>query len=400
MRTGLNGAVSIEEIHRFVQADRPLFLQQWQRIALAPAPAGAEAERAALIAGFARDAGADHVEIDRVGNVIATVEGSGDRDVTFLATMDDLDSVAAHRRATDRIELTGERLVGPCSQTTSSDATGLGLVRFVEQSQRRFRRLTVAFVLGEETGLTGVRALCEDRADRLGWVIDLMGGVGTISWNAIGFDGINVEFRAEPKHSLYGGVSEVSDAIARFVTAVHADVPPSVGPEPTGPLEEITGPVTIRRINRIAAGEVFNHSPQVGTVGVDVRSTDPAILRELGSATRAGRSRSRGRGRQCHVPRRRPAAGGTASRRGRASAGAGGGTGGARGGRRIGAAAMEQLEHQRRVRVRAGRHRARRPGTRRRPRYRGRVDGRRRGADRVRRGLPVAGTDRRVTCRV
>jgi hypothetical protein len=287
MRTGLNGAVSIEEIHRFVQADRPLFLQQWQRIALAPAPAGAEAERAALIAGFARDAGADHVEIDRVGNVIATVEGSGDRDVTFLATMDDLDSVAAHRRATDRIELTGERLVGPCSQTTSSDATGLGLVRFAEQSQRRFRRLTVAFVLGEETGLTGVRALCEDRADRLGWVIDLMGGVGTISWNAIGFDGINVEFRAEPKHSLYGGVSEVSDAIARFVTAVHADVPPSVGPEPTGPLEEITGPVTIRRINRIAAGEVFNHSPQVGTVGVDVRSTDPAILRELGSATRA-----------------------------------------------------------------------------------------------------------------
>jgi acetylornithine deacetylase/succinyl-diaminopimelate desuccinylase-like protein len=163
----------------------------------------------------------------------------------------------------------------------------LGLIRFAAQSERRFRRLTVAFVLGEETGLTGVRALCEDRADRLGWVIDLMGGVGTISWNAIGFDGVHVEFRAEPKHSLYGGVSEISDAIARFVTAVHADVPPSVGPEPSGPLEQITGPVTVRRVNRISAGEVFNHSPQVGTVGVDVRSTDPAILRELGRSTRA-----------------------------------------------------------------------------------------------------------------
>jgi acetylornithine deacetylase/succinyl-diaminopimelate desuccinylase-like protein len=201
--------------------------------------------------------------------------------------MDDLDSVAAHRLATDRIDVDGERLVGPCTQTTSSDATGLGLVRFAAQGERRFRRLTVAFVLGEETGLTGVRALCEDRADRLGWVIDLMGGIGTISWNAIGFDGLIVEFRAEPKHSLYGGISEVSDAIARFVSAVHADVPPSVGPEPTGPLEEIAGPVSIRRINRIAAGEVFNHSPQLGTVGVDIRSTDPVILRELGAATRA-----------------------------------------------------------------------------------------------------------------
>lgn len=278
--------MSIDEIRRFVQDDRPLFLEQWQQLALHPAPAGAEAERAALIAVFAREAGADQVETDRVGNVIATVEGSGERDVTFLATMDDLDSVAAHRRATDRIELVGDRLVGPCSQTTSSDATGLGLIRFAARSEGRFRRLTVAFVLGEETGLTGVRALCEDRADRLGWVIDLMGGVGTISWNAIGFDGINVEFRAEPKHSLYGGVSEVSDAIARFVTAVHGDVPQSVGPEPSGPLEQITGPVTIRRINRIAAGEVFNHSPQVGTVGVDIRSTDPAILRELGRVTR------------------------------------------------------------------------------------------------------------------
>jgi acetylornithine deacetylase/succinyl-diaminopimelate desuccinylase-like protein len=283
----LNGLVSIEQITRFVEDDRPRFLEQWQQIALVPAPAGAESDRAELIARFARDAGADQVEIDRVGNVVATIDGSGDRDITFLATMDDLDSVAAHRRATDRIEVTGERLVGPCSQTTSSDATGLGLIRFAAQGERRFRRLTVAFVLGEETGLTGVRALCEDRAERLGWVIDLMGGVGTISWNAIGFDGVHVEFRAEPKHSLYGGVSEVSDAIARFVTAVHADVPRSVGPEPSGPLDEITGPVTVRRVNRISAGEVFNHSPQVGTVGVDVRSTDPAILRELGRSTRA-----------------------------------------------------------------------------------------------------------------
>ena len=55
-----------------------------------------------------------------------------------------------------------------------------------------------------------------------------MGGIGTVSWNAIGFAGLEIEFRAEPRHSLYGGVSEVSDAIARLVDrAGRASLPAS-----------------------------------------------------------------------------------------------------------------------------------------------------------------------------
>ena len=265
-------------------AEWNLFLHQWQHLAAVPAPEGGEAERAARIAQFAREAGAQ-VRLDRVGNVVATLEGAGSREVTFLATMDDLASVAACRSATDVLAVAGNRLVGPCTQVTASDATGLALLRYGAR-RRGFARLTVAFVLGEETGLTGIRALCADGTDRLGWVVDLMGGVGTISWNAIGFDGIVVEFAAEPRHSLYGGVSEVSEAIARFVAALHADVPTSVPSEPV-PGQPPVGPLTVRRVNRIAAGEVFNHSPRTGTVGVDLRSTSPDELAALGAATRA-----------------------------------------------------------------------------------------------------------------
>ena len=268
----------------FVESDRALFLRQWQQIALIPAPERAEAERAGLIASFARDAGAE-VSLDRVGNVVATLTGTGSRELTFLATMDDLESVAQARRSSDLLAIDGNRLVGPCTQVTASDATGLALLRYA-QLHRSFGALTVAFVLGEETGLTGVRALCADRGDRLGWVVDLMGGVGTISWNAIGFDGIVVEFSAEPRHSLYGGVSAVTDAIARFVTALHAAVPASVPSEPV-PGVPPSGPLTIRRVNQLAAGEVFNHSPQRGTVGVDLRSTAPDVLSSLGAQTRA-----------------------------------------------------------------------------------------------------------------
>lgn len=264
-------------VHEFVADDAPTLLDEWARIALIAAPEGAEAQRAQLIAELAQAAGADSVEIDRVGNVVASVEGerADGETLTFLATMDDLGSVAAHRMASDVLVRKGDRLVGPCVETTSSDASALSIIRFAARGPRPWRRLLVAFVVGEETGLTGVRALVEDRRDDLGSVIDLMGGVGTVSWNAIGFAGIEVLFGAAPRHSLRGGISEVPDAISRFIAAVHAAVPPNVGDL-----------VSVRRINRLHAGTVFNHSPETGTVGVDIRSTNPDVLAALDSDTR------------------------------------------------------------------------------------------------------------------
>ncbi|MGH8962347.1 MAG: hypothetical protein ACRDWT_14345 [Jatrophihabitantaceae bacterium] len=266
----------------FVEADAARIVQEWKRIALVAAPEGGESARASVIAELAQTAAADHVEIDRAGNVVATLTGDGEQSLTFLATMDDLASVAAHRQRSERIAVDGDRLVGPCVETTSSDASALAIIRFASSRARRFRLLTVAFVLGEETGLSGVRALCTDRGADLGPVVDLMGGVGTISWNAVGFDGVLVEFGTEPRHSLYGGVSEVSDAIARFVTAVHADPPPSVHPESDDP----GAVLSVRRVNQLLAGSVFNHSPATGTVSVDIRSSDPAALARLGQQTR------------------------------------------------------------------------------------------------------------------
>jgi tripeptide aminopeptidase len=266
----------------FVAEDADRILAEWGRIALVPAPLGGEQRRAELIRELAAESGADP-DVDRVGNVVADVDGD-DADgpsYTFLATMDDLDTVAAHRAASDRLERRGDRLIGPATETTSSDASALAILRFVRRSAKPWRRLTIVWVLGEETGLTGVRALVEDRGVELGWVIDLMGGVGTVSWNAIGFAGLDVEFRAAPRHTLYGGVSEVSDAVATFVTDLHAHPLPVHGP----PFD--ADPLSARRVNRISAGSVFNHSPATGVVGVDIRSTDAQLLAELEADTRS-----------------------------------------------------------------------------------------------------------------
>jgi acetylornithine deacetylase/succinyl-diaminopimelate desuccinylase-like protein len=280
MRTGSSpfpAEIDPAPVLAFAQSDTARLLEEWQRIAVIAAPAGHEGERAALVAELARAAGADTVEIDRVGNVVATVGGRdpAGETITFLATMDDLESVAFERSRTDAIGVVGDRVVGPCAETTSSDATALALIRFAVSGQRSWRQLTVAFVVGEETGLTGVRALCADRGGELGLVVDLMGGTGTVSYNAIGFDGVVVEFSAAPRHSLYGGVSEVSEAISRLVAEIHQDVPV---------LDKNVH--TVRRVNQLAAGTVFNHSPSTGTVGIDIRSTDPVVLAALSESTR------------------------------------------------------------------------------------------------------------------
>ncbi|HEY7009792.1 MAG TPA: M20/M25/M40 family metallo-hydrolase [Jatrophihabitantaceae bacterium] len=262
----------------FVAADRDRVLDEWGRIALLPAPLGGEERRAALIADLARASGADHVEIDRVGNVVTWLDGTAadGPTLTFLATMDDLESVAAHRSRSDVLYHADGCMVGPCVETTSSDATALALIRFAAAGQRPWRRLLIVFVLGEETGLTGVRALVDDFGADLGSVVDLMGGIGTVSWNALGFAGLEVSFTTSPRHTLYGGVSEVSDAIARFVRALHDAVP-------SGDDDLIA----VRRVNRIHAGSVFNHSPETGTVSIDIRSVGPDTLDVLDADTRA-----------------------------------------------------------------------------------------------------------------
>jgi tripeptide aminopeptidase len=270
------------DTREFVARDAERLLAEWGSIALIPAPLGAELGRAERIAELVEQSGPDTVTIDRVGNVVATVEGD-DADgetLTILATMDDLGTVAEHRAASDVLHVAGDRFVGPATETTSSDASALSILRFVRSGPKPWRRLILAWVLGEETGLTGVRALVEDHGTALGSVIDLMGGIGTVSWNAIGFAGLEVEFQAAPRHSLYGGISEVSDAIARFVTALHADAFPLHAP----PFQ--ADPLVTRRVNRIHAGSVFNHSPENGLVGVDIRSTDPDLLARVEADTR------------------------------------------------------------------------------------------------------------------
>ncbi|WP_283139275.1 hypothetical protein [Rhizohabitans arisaemae] len=256
-----------------VRADEERMVAEWLAVTEHPAPRGAEAARVAVILDLLRgQSGLDEVRADDQPNVYALRKGRGDGPrVALLATLDDLNSAAALRRNTPVVR-GGNRLVGPCVNTTSSDATVLAVLRHLENfGLRGGGDLLAVFVSGEETGLTGVRRLLRDERGRIDLLVDVMGGIGTISYNAIGRYRLEVRFEGVSRHTLRGGVSEIPGALARTVLRL----------EELAPANDDSGAWRVLRVNGVDAGDVDNHSPASGRLVVDLRGTSQGWLEDM-----------------------------------------------------------------------------------------------------------------------
>ncbi|MEV7232186.1 M20/M25/M40 family metallo-hydrolase [Polymorphospora sp. NPDC051019] len=265
-------------------AQRDQMVADWLAVAARPAPKGAESARLAVVERLLGEPGlVDEVWVDATPNCYArlgTAAGHlpvGRRPrLAVVATVDDLDTVAAlHGRAPARRR--GGRMIGAGVNTTCGDATVLAVLRMARTLGWRPRgEVLVAFVTGEETGLTGARELVGRYAASLDGFIDVMGGVGTVSFNAIGIRHLTVRISGLSRHSLGGGVSAVPDALARLAQRLAARAP-------TPPLDGHR----VLRVNGIHAGEVYNHSPAGGELWVDVRATDQRWLDDAVATVRA-----------------------------------------------------------------------------------------------------------------
>jgi Peptidase family M20/M25/M40 len=260
-------------------------MSDWLEIAAAPAPPGGEQARAEIIAAtLAAIPGLTGVEISggpagEGPNVYARLPGAGGQAVAIVSTLDDLATIAALREQPGmRLEQDGDRLVGPCVITAATGASGIATARLL--SSLRWQPagdVVFACVSGEETGFTGMRRFIDTRPADAGTVVELLAGIGLVSFGAIGAEQLEVSVAAEPSHTLSGGRAAVTGALARIILAA-ADLTPEPGPD---------GHWSALRVNTVHAGEVVNHSPATGVLTVDARSTDPAWL-----AATAGRIRA------------------------------------------------------------------------------------------------------------
>ena len=262
-----------------IDATRKLSAQQLVTIGGIISPSGEELERAQAVAALMREVGLQDVEVTASPNAIGRIPGSSGKAIVFVATLDDLATVAEHQRAAGTPPLIeGDRVVGPGTNTSLTTISLLSAARaLIEQGLIPEHDIVFAAVAQEETGLRGMRALFADYLERALAFVDVLGEGSGLSYGALGIHWWRVHAFGPPGHTLNGGLPNVNQAIGRAVDRVL----------------QIPDPVlyddrrTRLNVAILSSGAVFNHKPETGWFSLDVRSLDPEHIDSMERQTQA-----------------------------------------------------------------------------------------------------------------
>jgi len=246
---------------------RAEIIEEWKRIARIYAPSGSETLRAEYLTERFRRYGIEDAYIDSHGNAVAPIVKGEGPTVAFLATMDDLATVADLVKAWDRpIEERDSRLIGPGTNIGSICAAGLGLAKLFTLPEAEFSgTIYVIGVTQEETGLAGTKGFVRDHPE-LDYVVDMMGGVDRMSYGALGIHWFKLHYKGPRAHTLRGPGPNVTKGVAKSVTRIFSIPLP---------------PYTYLNISMMGAGKVYNHRSDDGWHSVDLRSTDNANIKAM-----------------------------------------------------------------------------------------------------------------------
>ena len=271
---------------RFIEQQNDSARSELITLTQIPAPPFAESARAEAYAQMLRDAGADSVYIDSVGNVIALRRGTGIPMTVALAGH--LDTVFPE--GTDvTVRERGDTLFAP---GIGDDTRGLIVVLHVlraldEADIRTDGDLLFIGTVGEEGlgDLRGVKHLFREGGPRIDAFIAIDGGSDAgITNEALGSRRYRVTFTgpgghswgafgtANPVHALGRGIFMFDTVAARFTA------------EP--------GPRTSYSVGRIGGGTSVNSIPFEAWAEVDMRSQDQARLLTIDSIFRATMQRA------------------------------------------------------------------------------------------------------------
>jgi len=235
-------------------------------IAAIRSPSGQEQERARWVAERMRTIGLADVRVDTMPNAIGVLRGSLPdgvrRAIVFVATLDDLATVAAHQASAPRPPyVEGDRVIGPGSNTSSTTVAMLAAAEaLIVTGVRPEHDLVFAAVAQEETGLLGMKALYADWRPRADAFVDVLGDGRSITYGALGIHWWRVWAYHTGGHSLTGGLPNANLGIARAVDRILS--------VPQPPAETRT----VMNVSMIQSGDVFNRKPDSAWFSLDIRS--------------------------------------------------------------------------------------------------------------------------------
>lgn len=262
----------ISALLRDFDNDHAELLGDWIALAGTVSPSGREILRARYLTRRMREIGIPDVSIDRSGNAVGRLPGTGEGpSIAFLGTMDDLATVAqmVEQAGSPPLEKDG-KLLGPGTNSSASCVNLLGLARLFTSPGIRLRgTIYLVGVVQEETGLTGIKGFLDDHPDEIDDVIDVTAGIGRISYGALGIHWFKIHFKGPRGHTLRQRFPNVTRGIAKAVGRI-SDLPVSAAEETR----------TFLNIAMLNAGQVYNHKPDDGWFSVDLRSIDNPTLLE------------------------------------------------------------------------------------------------------------------------
>jgi tripeptide aminopeptidase len=251
------------------------------RLTEIPAPSFQESARAAAVKSLFEQAGL-HVEIDRTGNVVATLPGANSaagadrRDTVMLSAH--LDTVFP--AGTDvQVQYEASRWTAPgISDNGTGLAALLAIARALHAAQIK-PQLTILFVanVGEEGegNLRGMRAMIDAYGPRLKAVIALDGSsIDHVTTKALASRRVEVVITGPGGHSWsdFGLPNPINALVRASVRFINTKVPAS--------------PRTTFNLGQISGGTSVNSIPHEASLKVDIRSESDDELARLESALR------------------------------------------------------------------------------------------------------------------
>jgi tripeptide aminopeptidase len=263
--------LSEPSVRAAVRADEMRIIEDQIRICEVEAPPFQEARRAEVYAEMLRETGVRNVRIDAEGNVIGERPGDGARPSVVISAH--LDTVFP-RGTNVKVRRQGYVLRGP---GIGDDCRGLADVLAIARALNSAGVKTpgtITFIgtVGEEGlgDLRGVRRLVtETLKDQIDRFVSIDGeGLG-ITHIGIGSARFRVTFKGPGGHSFgsFGTVNAIH-AVGRAVARI-------------GELQVPETPRTTFNVGRIGGGTSINAIASEAWMEVDLRSSDPAMLRSL-----------------------------------------------------------------------------------------------------------------------
>ncbi len=249
-------------------------VNEWILLTEIPGLSGHEQKRAAYITAELTKLGLTP-QSDALGNVWAVRKGTGGGpSIVFAAHMDTVQALDTPLKV--RREANGTMHAPGITDDTAALPAQLQALRAMREAKIETKGdLVFLFTVQEEVGLKGMYHWIEQNRGITDMLVAVDGGLGPVSYGALGIYWSRMRFSGEGAHTLSS--RDKPNPVRAAATCINdiytVPLPPANDPVPA--IYNVGG--------LLSGGNVVNAIPQDVTFSVDLRTVDPEILKRLDS---------------------------------------------------------------------------------------------------------------------